>query len=33
MSNPASSLEQQLRAQLENVVFGMDHVIHGLCRE
>jgi len=31
MSNPASSLEQQLRTQLETVVFGMDHVIHGLC--
>ena len=31
MSNPASSLEQQLRSQLETVVFGMDHVIHGLC--
>ena len=31
MSNPASVLEQQLRAQLENVVFGMDHVIHRLC--
>lgn len=31
MSNPASSLEKQLRSQLETVVFGMDHVIHGLC--
>ena len=31
MSNPASSLEQQLRTQLETVVFGMDQVIHGLC--
>jgi MoxR-like ATPase len=31
MSNPASSLERQLRTQLETVVFGMDQVIHGLC--